>query len=99
MELEVVKVEEGMCSGRVLYHSFIQRSAAEAAAQQKDIDERERLRAERRRQQVKLCSRFLVITLGHAGHHGHIEVSGHQDMSLVTGHESDMLHRHEACEK
>lgn len=25
MELEVVKVEEGMCSGRVLYHSYVQR--------------------------------------------------------------------------
>lgn len=54
MELEVVKVEEGMCAGRVLYHSFVTKSAAEAQAQQKDIDERERLRAERRRQQVRL---------------------------------------------
>ncbi|EIE18463.1 Brix-domain-containing protein, partial [Coccomyxa subellipsoidea C-169] len=52
MELEVVKVEEGMCTGRVLYHSYVHRSAAEAAVQQQEIDEREKLRADRRRQQV-----------------------------------------------
>jgi hypothetical protein len=53
MELEIVKVEEGLCSGRVLYHSIIHKSPEEANVQQQEIDERERLRAERRRQQVQ----------------------------------------------
>lgn len=53
MELEIVKAEEGLCSGRVLHHAYVHRSAEDAAAQQHDIDERERLRAERRRQQVR----------------------------------------------
>ena len=52
MELEVVKVEEGLCDGRVLFHSLINRTAAAAAAQQAEIDERQRLKAERRREQV-----------------------------------------------
>lgn len=55
MELEIVKVEEGLCSGRVLFHSHKHKSSEEAEAQQADIDERERLRAERRREQVGLC--------------------------------------------
>ena len=58
----MVKVEEGMCSGRVLYHSFIRRSAAESEAQQKEIDERERLRSERRRQQVVVCFSLLITS-------------------------------------
>lgn len=52
MELEVVKVEEGLCDGRVLFHSLINRTAAATAAQQAEIDERQRLKAERRREQV-----------------------------------------------
>jgi hypothetical protein len=51
LELEVVKVEEGLCDGAVLYHAHERRSAAEAAAQRDKVAERERLRAERRRQQ------------------------------------------------
>lgn len=59
MQLEVVKVEEGLCAGRVLFHSLIARSAAETAAQQADVEERQRLKAERRRQQAR--------PLGHKG--------------------------------
>lgn len=53
LELEVVKVEEGLCDGRVLFHKYQQRSKAEVDAQQAEWDEREALRAERRRQQVR----------------------------------------------
>ena len=52
MQLEVVKVEEGLCAGRVLFHSLIARSATETAAQQAQVEERQRLKAERRRQQA-----------------------------------------------
>ena len=53
MQLEVVKVEEGLCAGRVLFHSLIARSAAETAAQQAGVEERQRLKAERRREQAR----------------------------------------------
>jgi hypothetical protein len=53
MQLEVVKVEEGLCAGRVLFHSVVSRTPAEAAAQQAGVEERQRLRAERRRQQAR----------------------------------------------
>lgn len=57
LELEVVKVEEGMCEGKVLFHSFVHKSAGEAAKQQQHVSqkaEEEQLRAKRRHQQVCL---------------------------------------------
>ncbi|KAL4420706.1 hypothetical protein ABPG75_010362 [Micractinium tetrahymenae] len=51
LELEVVKVEEGLCDGRVLFHKYQQRSEAEAAAQQAEWDAKEALREQRRKQQ------------------------------------------------
>ncbi|KAK9840668.1 hypothetical protein WJX81_008651 [Elliptochloris bilobata] len=60
MQLEVVKVEEGLCAGRVLFHSLIVRSAAETAAQQAEIEERQRLKAERRQQQAENVQRKAV---------------------------------------
>ena len=44
-----------MCEGRVLFHSHVHKSAEESAAQQEEVDERDRLKAERRRQQVRAC--------------------------------------------
>ena len=41
-----------MCEGRVLFHSHVHKSAEESVAQQEEVDERDRLKAERRRQQV-----------------------------------------------
>lgn len=52
MELEVVKVEEGLCAGRVLFHAHRSKTQEEAQAQEGEIVERERLKSERRRQQV-----------------------------------------------
>lgn len=55
MELEVVKVEEGLCDGKVLFHSFVQKTAGEAAQQRHHLSEKdaeEQLRAKRRHQQV-----------------------------------------------
>ena len=47
-----MQAEEGLCAGRVLYHSHIHKSAEEDAQQQEEIVERERLKGERRREQV-----------------------------------------------
>jgi ribosome biogenesis protein SSF1/2 len=52
MELEVVKVEEGLCSGEVLFHAHQTRSAEEVARQKAAFRDREALRAKRRREQV-----------------------------------------------
>lgn len=62
LELEIIKVEEGLAEGKVLYHKYVSKSGAEAAAQQAEHDEREQLRAQRRRQQVVL--RRLLSTSG-----------------------------------
>ena len=54
MELEIVKAEEGLCSGQVLYHQHISKPAAEVAQKTRDIKDREELRQQRRKQQVCL---------------------------------------------
>lgn len=57
LELEVVKVEEGLCQGKVLYHSWVSKSPAEAAQQESVVAEgrtREELREKRRKQQVSM---------------------------------------------
>lgn len=51
LELQIVKIHEGLASGRVLFHRFDKRSVEDAAAQQEDAEAREQLRAERRREQ------------------------------------------------
>ncbi|PRW21095.1 Peter Pan [Chlorella sorokiniana] len=51
LELEIVKVEEGLCDGRVLFHKYQQRSKEEADAQQADFDAKEALREKRRKEQ------------------------------------------------
>jgi hypothetical protein len=53
MELEIVKAEEGMCTGEVLYHQHINKSKAEVAEKSKEIQDREELREKRRRQQAR----------------------------------------------
>ena len=52
-----LQAEEGLCAGRVLYHSHVHKSAEEDAQQQEEIVEREHLKAEHRREQVALLSR------------------------------------------
>jgi len=49
MELEVIKIEEGLCDGKVLYHAFENRTAEEVAAKDSEIEEKKRLKEERRR--------------------------------------------------
>ena len=57
LELEVVKVEEGLCQGKVLHHSWVSKSPAEAVQQESAVAEgrsREELREKRRKQQVSM---------------------------------------------
>lgn len=61
LELEVIKAEEGLCSGRVLFHAHVEKDPEAAEQQQAAVEEtaatqeeRERLRAVRRHQQVHL---------------------------------------------
>jgi hypothetical protein len=89
LELEIVKVEEGLCDGRVLFHKYQQRSAAQAAEQQQDWDERAAVREERRKQQVGgrqkgwgvgtaesgSCKRLLLHAVPHCGSLADIAVS------------------------
>lgn len=57
LELELVKIQEGLASGTVLYHRYEERSADQAVAQQDAVEEAQRLRAERRRQQEENVQR------------------------------------------
>jgi hypothetical protein len=60
LELELVKIQEGLSGGSVLYHRYEQRTAEQAATQQLAVEERERLRAQRRRQQEENVQRKAV---------------------------------------
>lgn len=51
LELEIVKVEEGLCDGAVLYHAHINRTKAEVSAQQAAKNEAARVKTARRQQQ------------------------------------------------
>ena len=52
LEMEMVKAEEGLCSGQVLFHAHVQKPPEAAAAQQMAVQDREQLRTKRRQQQV-----------------------------------------------
>ena len=52
MELEIVKAEEGLCGGRVLYHQHVHKSAAEVDKQTRTIQSQQELKEKRKRQQV-----------------------------------------------
>jgi len=51
LDLELVKVEEGLCGGGVLFHAHVRKSEGEAAALEAGAREREAGRAARRAQQ------------------------------------------------
>ena len=54
LELEVVKVEEGLCDGKVLFHSYVKKSAGEASQQQSAKESERAIKEKRRKQQVCL---------------------------------------------
>lgn len=51
LELEVMKVEEGLCDGKVLYHSLVKKTAGEASEQQDEKEQARQLKEKRRKQQ------------------------------------------------
>ncbi len=58
MSLEIVKVEEGLCDGKVLFHAFEEKTEAEATAADVRKDEARRAAEDkdsRRKQQVGFC--------------------------------------------
>ncbi|KAK9864546.1 hypothetical protein WJX84_005879 [Apatococcus fuscideae] len=57
MELEVVKIEEGLCSGRVLHHAYVEKSAEEVQEQQGEVEQQQKLKEERRKQQEENVKR------------------------------------------
>lgn len=51
MSLELVKIQEGFCEGKVLYHSYVQKSPSEIKDLEKKIQEKIHLKEQRRREQ------------------------------------------------
>jgi|TARA_B100001142_G_scaffold34004_1_gene30133 hypothetical protein len=51
MELELVKVEEGMCEGRVLYHAYVKKTEEEVLELENKAVTKEALRKRRREEQ------------------------------------------------
>ena len=51
LELEVIKIEEGLCDGKVLYHRYEERTAAEVREKDDEMEAARKLKAERRRVQ------------------------------------------------
>ncbi|XP_067912865.1 LOW QUALITY PROTEIN: suppressor of SWI4 1 homolog [Heterodontus francisci] len=51
MSLELVKIEEGMCDGQVMYHSFIQKTEEEVQEMLQQRQKRQKLKEERRKKQ------------------------------------------------
>ena len=49
MRLKLVKVEEGLCKGNVVYHSYVKKSKGEIKAQADEIKRKRELKAERKR--------------------------------------------------
>ena len=51
MTLELVKIEDGLCDGEVLYHNHVSKTAAEVSELRTRNSEKKRLKEERKRQQ------------------------------------------------
>lgn len=51
LTLKLVKIEEGICSGRVLHHEFVQKTSAEIKALEKRHLEKMRLKEQRKKEQ------------------------------------------------
>lgn len=49
MKLKLIKVEEGLCGGKVMWHDFISKSAAEAEQQDQEWEKKRKEKEERRR--------------------------------------------------
>jgi ribosome biogenesis protein SSF1/2 len=57
MTLELVKIEDGLCDGEVLYHTYISKTSEEIAELRKRNIEKKRLKEERKREQEENVQR------------------------------------------
>jgi len=53
MELELIKIEEGLCDGKVLYHKFESRSREQVAAKDSEMEQKRKLKEKRKREQAE----------------------------------------------
>ncbi|RJE26299.1 ribosome biogenesis, protein [Aspergillus sclerotialis] len=51
MKLRLIKVEEGLCEGKVMWHDYISKSAEEEKAMEKNWDQRRKEKEQRKKQQ------------------------------------------------
>ena len=57
MKLRLIKVEEGVCEGKVMWHEFVTKSKAEVKAMDKAWEEKRKVKEERRRVQKENLER------------------------------------------
>lgn len=61
LSLKLVKIEEGICSGRVLHHEFVQKTSAEIKALEKRHAEKMRIKEQRKKEQEENISRKKAV--------------------------------------
>jgi len=57
MTLELVKIEDGLCDGEVLYHTYVSKTSTEVAELRKRNTEKKRLKEQRKREQEENVKR------------------------------------------
>lgn len=57
MSLQLVKIEEGLCSGEVLFHEFVKKTAEEIKEMKRRRDEARKLKEQRKKQQQENVKR------------------------------------------
>ncbi|KAL7751895.1 rRNA-binding ribosome biosynthesis protein [Sorochytrium milnesiophthora] len=69
MELSLVKIQEGLCAGEVLYHRFVKKTAAELEEQRKRVRDKEAQKAQRRQDQEANVERKRQLKEAQKGDH------------------------------
>ena len=80
MKLRLVKIEEGLCTGEVLYHAFKSKTRAEAAATAARLLEQRQLKEARRREQEQNVLRKQQERAARQGQRG----GGREDVADVS---------------
>lgn len=62
MTLQLVKIEDGLCNGAVLFHAFVEKTGAQLADLVQRRREKQRVKQERRRQQDENVRRKQKLT-------------------------------------
>lgn len=92
MKLRLVKVEEGLCEGRIMWNEFITKSKAEEKELDQMWEEKRKLKEERRQKQKENVERKKALkkkTKSNTADNGEIRAS--DDESLDTDEVEDML--------